>query len=471
MNDREISLGGWPLEETTQRDAQRKEKDKKGSVLPASTAFTREPGTIFHARPHRRVQFYGSAMINPQERFFSNGQGFFGPCDNPRTEVECDVWDWDQLRMVKVKGTAKLLRPDEDVEIPVLAQFADYLSPEVRSITVDDDGLLTGVSTNPEDDSTLFLAYIPFSMVESLADCRTIRYSKLQELDRLGPGVDLSSYEDESGVSQKVAFKFNPIQKPRRLQMAWDELNLLKSLPPHPNIVPFDRVVLEDVESRVIGFTTKYIPSGTLADSKEPFRFEWFQQLTQVVDFLNLEMGVMHQDIAPRNLLIDPDTQKILLFDFDWAACGQKGLLDGRDDVTGVVFTLYELITNDTHFTSIPHWDRNIDMVQSIPEWPCNRELDSDVSTFRDYLNEWVARRQSDGAMDRYLNAPRQPAWPDLPSAPDYDVPFEINGTMSTGSRYARTAIENGQYVFRWQRPPQRRLLKEANNGRLEDNV
>lgn len=253
--------------------------------------------------------------------------------------------------------------------------------------------------------------------------------------------------------------------------MAWDELNLLKSLPPHPNIVPFDRVVLEDVESRVIGFTTKYIPSGTLADSKEPFRFEWFQQLTQVVDFLNLEMGVMHQDIAPRNLLIDPDTQKILLFDFDWAACGQKGLLDGRDDVTGVVFTLYELITNDTHFTSIPHWDRNIDMVQSIPEWPCNRELDSDVSTFRDYLNEWVARRQSDGAMDRYLNAPRQPAWPDLPSAPDYDVPFEINGTMSTGSRYARTAIENGQYVFRWQRPPQRRLLKEANNGRLEDNV
>jgi len=129
--------------------------------------------------------------------------------------------------------------------------------------------------------------------------------------------------------------------------MAWDELNLFRRLPPHPNIVPFDRVVLEDMESRVVGFTTKYIPGGTLDNPKAPFRFEWIQQLTQLVDFLNLELGIMHQDIAPRNLLIDPDTHKLLLFDFDWAACGKKGLLDGRDDVTGVIFTLYELITND----------------------------------------------------------------------------------------------------------------------------
>lgn len=39
--------------------------------------------------------------------------------------------------------------------------------------------------------------------------------------------------------------------------MAWEGLNILKSLPPHSNIVPFDRVVLEDEESRVLGFTTK----------------------------------------------------------------------------------------------------------------------------------------------------------------------------------------------------------------------
>ncbi|KAJ6114647.1 hypothetical protein N7486_000425 [Penicillium sp. IBT 16267x] len=329
--------------------------------------------------------------MKPQDRFYSEGQGYFGPSENPLTETHCNVWDWDRLRMVKVKGNAKLFPPDEDIEILILAQFADYLSSEVRAVTVDENGLLAGVSTDPEEDDTPFVAYLPVSVVESLADCRKIQYSKLKELDRLGAGVDLSLYEDEFGIPHRVAFKF------MRLQMAWDELHLLKSLPPHPNIVPFDRIVLEDVESRVIGFTTKYISGGTLDNTNVPFRFEWLQQLTQLVDFLDLDLGIMHQDIAPRNLLIDPDTKKILLFDFDWAAHGKTRLLEGRDDVTAVVFTLYELITNDTQFTGIPHWERTMDMVQSISEWTCNRELDSDVSKFRKFLNDWVATRKLGG--------------------------------------------------------------------------
>ena len=329
-------------------------------------------------------------MIKPPERFFSEIQCYFGSSQDATTETHYNVWDWDQLRMIKFKGTARMFQPD-DVDVRILAQLADYLSPEVRAVTVDDDGLLTRVSTDPEEDDTLYVAYIPLSIVG--ANCHTIQHSKLQELDHLGPGVDLSSYQDESGASQEVAFKFNILEKPMRLQMAWDELNLLKMLPPHPNIVPFNRVAL--AESRVIGFTTKYIPGGTLDNPKIPFRFEWLQQLTQLVDFLNPELGIMHQDIAPRNLLIDPNTNKILLFDFNWAAQGKKHLLDGRDDVAGVVFTLYEVITNDTRFTNIPHWDGSIDMVQNNPEWTCNRELDTNVSTFRNFLNEWVATRRS----------------------------------------------------------------------------
>ncbi|KAJ5946185.1 hypothetical protein N7454_003024 [Penicillium verhagenii] len=157
--------------------------------------------------------------MRPQDRFYSEGQGYFGPRENPLTESHCNVWDWDRLRMVKVKGTAKLFPPDEDLEIPILAQFANYLSPEVLAVTVDDDGLLAGVSTDPEEDDTPFVAYLPISIVESLTDCRKIQYSKLQELDRLGPGVDLALYEDEFGVHHKVAFKFNPFDKPLRLQM------------------------------------------------------------------------------------------------------------------------------------------------------------------------------------------------------------------------------------------------------------
>lgn len=409
--------------------------------------------------------------MKPQDRFYSEGQAYFGLRENPLTETHCNVWDWDRLRMVKIKGTAKLFPPDEDLEIPILEQFADYLSPEVRAVTVDDDRLLAGISTDPEEDDTPFVAYLPLSVVGSLANGRKIHYSDLQELDRLGPGVDLSSYEDEFGIPHKVAFKFNPLDKPQRLQMAWDELNLLKSLPPHPNIVPFDRIVLEDVESRVIGFTMKYISGGTLDNINVPFRFEWLQQLTQLVDFLNLELGIMHQDIAPRNLLIDPDTNKILLFDFDWAAHGKKRLLEGRDDMTAVAFTLYELITNDTQFTSIPHWNRTMDMVQSISEWACKRKLDSDVSQFRNVLNDWVATRKLDGDFGRYLNAPNRLTWPDLPIAPDYNVPFEMGETSdgepiwATGPRFRRTAMEKGQYCFRWERPPQSKLLNEAKNG------
>ncbi|KAJ5969084.1 hypothetical protein N7501_005332 [Penicillium viridicatum] len=196
--------------------------------------------------------------------------------------------------------------------------------------------------------------------------------------------------------------------------MAWDELNIPTSLPPHPNIVPFDRVVLEE-ESRVIGFTTKYIPGGTLPNSN-------------LVDFLNLDYGIMHQDIAPRNLLIDLSTHKILLFDFDRAASGKKNLQDGRDDVSSVVFTLYELITNDTSFSGIPHWERNIDMVQSISEWTSHHKLESEVSKFRKFLDEWVATRRSDvdGDIERYLNAPNRLTLLDLPTAPEYTVPFEM---------------------------------------------
>ncbi|KAJ5789136.1 uncharacterized protein N7518_006147 [Penicillium psychrosexuale] len=409
-------------------------------------------------------------MINPQDRFWSEGQNYYGPRDNPTTETYCNVWDWDQIRMLKIKGTAKLFPPEEDRELSILARFVDNLSPEVRAITVDDDGLLTGVSTNPEEDETLFFAYIPLSLCGSLADCRTIQYSKLQELDRLGPGVDIVSYENESRIPQKVVFKFNVLNKPLRMQMAWDEINILTRLPPHPNIIPFDRVVLEDQESRVIGFTTKYILGGTLANPKIPFRFEWLQQLTQVVDFLNLELGIMHQDIAPRNLLIDPCTNKIVVFDFDWAASGKRRLYEGRDDVTGIAFTLYELITNDTSFSDIPHWDRHIDMVQSI-EWIVNRELDSDVSKFRNFLSEWIATRRADGDMERYLKAPHRVTWPDLPTPPDYDVPFEIGTTRDgkphwmTGRRSRFTAMKMEQYCFRWERPPQSRSLIEAVNS------
>jgi hypothetical protein len=58
----------------------------------------------------------------------------------------------------------------------------------------------------------------------------------------------------------------------------------------------------------------------------------------------------------------------------------KQGLLDGLDDLSAVVFTLYELITNNADFTAIPHWERNMDMVQSISEWTDNHELGASIN-------------------------------------------------------------------------------------------
>lgn len=98
------------------------------------------------------------------------------------------------------------------------------------------------------------------------------------------------------------------------------------------------------------------------------------------------------------------------------------------------------------------------------------------MSNFRNFLNDWISTRKSDGDLERYLNTPRRILWPDLPNAPDYDVPFELGKNLDgepvwvTGSRFRGIAIEKGQYCFRWERPPYSRLLKNANGDLRELN-
>lgn len=81
-----------------------------------------------------------------------------------------------------------------------------------------------------------------------------IARSELEELERLMPNVDLVSY-DTDAASQSV----NGAKRERRevvfryyfhmqyLHQRWDEINLWICLPPHPNIVPFDRLVVEEL--------------------------------------------------------------------------------------------------------------------------------------------------------------------------------------------------------------------------------
>ncbi|KAJ5718594.1 hypothetical protein N7488_004240 [Penicillium malachiteum] len=110
-------------------------------------------------------------MLSPEPL----SQAYFGDVDDPATECHCNLWDWDQLRLIKVK----FFSPEDDAETSIFARYWHYLSPEVRQITIDKDGLLTGISTDPDIDETEFTAYMPFSFCEHLANCPKIYFSQL----------------------------------------------------------------------------------------------------------------------------------------------------------------------------------------------------------------------------------------------------------------------------------------------------
>lgn len=88
---------------------------------------------------------------------------------------------------------------------------------------------------------------------------------------------------------------------------------------------------------------------------------KWLLQLTNPVYDLNLRFGIEHQDIAPRNLIVDETTDNLMLFDFNSSARIEGPLRDGQsvysienNDVKGVVFTIYDIITNDNSVYEIP---------------------------------------------------------------------------------------------------------------------
>lgn len=103
----------------------------------------------------------------------------------------------------------------------------------------------------------------------------------------------------------------------------WDEANCLSRIPRHHNIIPFYGLVVDHVEAqdKVVGFTTPFVPGGTIDDNmSRPFQLKHLRQLTSTIDHLNLELGISHGDITPYNLLIDPSTDDIVIFDFNLAS-------------------------------------------------------------------------------------------------------------------------------------------------------
>ncbi|WEW57639.1 hypothetical protein PRK78_003106 [Emydomyces testavorans] len=386
-------------------------------------------------------------MIPRSWRFYSpSGSLDYG---GPHTWV---VIDWDQRRWFQVTGPAETL-PDYEDGVKAVARHVDQLGPDVHSLVISANGDLLSVSSV---DPTWEIRYPEYS--GNLENGEVARRSELVEVDRLNVCTDLVEYHPAHSKKELVVFKYTIIQE--RVKNIWDELHVLKALKGHESFVPFHRVIIDDVSEKVLGFTSQYISGGNLEDYRDqPFYFCWLKQLADAVDDLNLRFGLMHQDIAPRNVLIDPQTQDLKLFDFDRSALiGSESQELQRDDVGGVIFTVYEALTKDGHYRDVPFDEQEVHKVEALEEWKLVVPLEDGkggIMAYRSFLAEWAAVRRTTRTIKHFSEATNPISWPAYIDPRRFT--FETkNGTHYSVCRKRADALMFGDYVTCWERPPQK---------------
>ncbi|KAL1871927.1 hypothetical protein Daus18300_004563 [Diaporthe australafricana] len=375
------------------------------------------------------------------------------------------IIDWDQRRFIAVATAWQ--EEDEEFFFDALAEHIDDIPSDVVQIEVGEEGELLKSTADPDEDRTM----IPFypSPSDYPSQVRQTRRKQLVELGRMGVQVDLCEDTSAAGTAPKqVAYKYYINEG--NIGIIWDESNCLLRIPKHPNIVPFDSLVIDQVEGqdRVVGFTTPFIPGGTVLDNvSRPFKLKHLKQLTSTIDHLNLTLGIIHGDITPYNLLIDPTTDDLLIFDFN-LACRMGWEADddssesydpARNDVKFAAFTLFEIITRDTHLRdeNEPHeLDASMVLGTAAPPWDKHEDvcLDAPVAEYRRHLDEWMARRAAADAekqVTSWRQAPGAVDWPGLPEFPE--VPF-YGTMMRKASQMRQSMVQRGARFVAWQRPP-----------------
>lgn len=396
-------------------------------------------------------------MIDEEWRYFAPGGSLI-----PRGPSTWYILDFDQRRIIAV--TMDEAQDTEDIAIGHLRRHIDALPPDAYAVEFSLSGDLISVSTDPATDETGCPHYPPLSEILQEHGMKTILRSKLCEKDRLGPNVDLVTYRPSEGSDpREVVFKYYFIFQ--FIQKRWDEMNMWMRVSGHPNIVPFDRIVtdkLDDTEV-IVGFTSLYIPNGTLSENKSRvFKLKYLKQLTTVIDDLNLKYGIAHQDVAARNLLIDPSTDDLLLFDFNFSArIGGKGYFEVRNDVRGVIFTIYEIITHDEKFTDVPHEEQTTTPIEELDEWVKHPDvlLDHPVSEYQSVLASWIKRRREGNHIKQYTEAPEYVDWPELETPMgEWTLKNSLGETVTqvvpNWSRLRQTKRSDGLPFLTWQRPP-----------------
>lgn len=370
----------------------------------------------------------------------------------------------------------------EEIEeriIQALAEHIDQLDPGVNLVNFSIDGDLISTSSDARDDSALAPLYCPVEMIsEQYIHGRVVSRTDLVEIDRLSPCVDLVTYRSQPGSRAVFKYQFHHDQALRN----WHELNCWLRLSGHPNIVPFDCVVTdyEHIPNHgmiqvIVGFTSVFVPGMTLQDNPfRLFKLNHLEQLIEVVDDLNLKFGIVHKDIAPRNLLINSVTDVLQIFDFSCAAkLGWKGAMeDGRlfnnsgsfkIDLMGVVATVYEIITQDSQLAEQVLLGADISTIEE-KEWIRHPDvrLDRDIEHYRRTLRRWLQRRnQPENLITHYTQATNPLEWPQSwrPEVPWLDEEGNAVGEAMPSSSIPRAGLRAlGLKFVEWERPAHNKI-------------
>ncbi|KAJ0116803.1 hypothetical protein J7T55_009954 [Diaporthe amygdali] len=402
----------------------------------------------------------------------------------PRGPTTWRTIDWDQRRYIStsIPEEVDIGGGDEEVEERItqaLADLVDQLDPDVNLVNFSIDGHLISTSSDSRDDSALTPLYCPVEMIpENYMRGRVVSRDDLVEIERLSPCVDLITYRSQPGSRAVFKYQFHHEQALRN----WHELNCWLRLSGHPNIVPFDCVVTdyENVPNYgtiqvVVGFTSVFVPGMTLQDNPfRLFKLKHLEQLIEVVDYLNLKFGIVHGDIAPRNLVINPVTEVLQIFDFSCAAkLGWKGAMKDfrlfnnsgsfKIDLMGVVATVYEVITQDTQLAEQVLLGADISTIEE-RKWTKHPEvrLDRDIEHYRRTLRGWLHRRnQPENLITHYTQAPRPLEWPQSwrPEVPWLDEDGKPIGEARPSSFVPRAGLRAAGLKFvEWERPAHNKI-------------
>jgi hypothetical protein len=231
---------------------------------------------------------------HPDQRFTSAGR-----TARRSGGTVCIVRDWDQRRTISVEASNQRLKDDDDNDFffDALANHIDSLPADAVGIEVSPSGELLSTSSKLDIDRTEIPTY--FSRSDYPQDMPTVRRPDLTELERLGVQTDLVTYQAEHN-RRLVVFKY--YLAPGNFRIVWHEAHCLFRIPAHPYIVSFDSIVVDSVDGgddKVVGFTTKFIPGGTVLDNVgRVFKLRYFKQLLEVSSFAIL--------LAKSSWLVDP---------------------------------------------------------------------------------------------------------------------------------------------------------------------